>query len=185
MSVIEQQAATISTGTWQSDPVHSTVGFEVKYLGAAKFRGEVSDFAGQLHVEDGSAELSGSGQVASLKTKDENLDAHLQSPDFFDSERHPDISFRSTDVAFVGGTGVRAEGELTIKGVTKPVTLTGTVSAPTVGLDGSEKLGLELTTTIDRTEFGVNWNAPLPGGGLALANDVTLKADLVFAKETE
>jgi polyisoprenoid-binding protein YceI len=184
MSVIEH-AATISTGTWQSDRVHSTVGFEVKYLGAARFRGEVSDFTGELHIEDGNAELSGSGQVASLKTKDENLDAHLQSPDFFDSERHPDISFRSTDVTFVGGTGVRAEGELTIKGVTKPVTLTGTVTAPTVGLDGKEKLGLELTTTIDRTEFGVSWNAPLPGGGLALANDVALKASILFAKETE
>jgi polyisoprenoid-binding protein YceI len=185
MSVIEQTAATISAGTWESDPVHSSVGFEVKYLGAARFRGEVSGFAGELRVEDGSAQLSGSGLVASLKTKDENLDAHLQSPDFFDSERHPDISFRSTDVTFTGGTGVRVEGELTIKGVTNPVTLAGTVAGPTVGLDGREKLGLELTTTIDRTEFGVSWNAPLPGGGLTLANDVALKANLLFARGTE
>jgi polyisoprenoid-binding protein YceI len=185
MSVIEQQAATISAGTWQSDPVHSSVGFEVKYLGTARFRGEVSDFTGQLRVDDGSAELVGSGRVASLKTKDENLDAHLQSPDFFDSERHPDITFRSTDVTFTGGTGVRVPGELTIKGVTRPATLTGTVAAPTVGLDGTEKLGLELSTTIDRTEFGVSWNAPLPGGELTLANDVALRANLLFAKETE
>ena len=184
MSVIEQ-AATISAGTWRSDPVHSALGFEVKYLGAAKFRGEVPDFDGSLVVGDSGTELVGSGRVASLRTKDENLDAHLQSPDFFDAERHPDITFRSTSASFGPADDVTIEGELTIKGVTKPVTLQGTVSAPVADLAGTEKVALELATTIDRTDFGVSWNAPLPGGGLALASDVALKADLVFAKETE
>jgi polyisoprenoid-binding protein YceI len=184
MSVIEQ-AATISTGTWQSDPVHSSVGFEVKYLGTARFRGEVSDFDGVLRVDGDETELAGSGRVASLRTKDENLDAHLQSPDFFDSERHPDIAFRSTSVTFGPDDDVAIDGDLTIKGVTKPVTLRGTLSAPVTDLAGKEKLALELATTIDRTDFGVSWNAPLPGGGLALANDVALKADVVFTKETE
>ena len=184
MSVIEQ-TATITAGTWQSDPVHSSLGFEVKSLGAARFRGEDSDFEGTLRVGEDGAELSGSGRVASLRTKDENLDAHLQSPDFFDSERHPEIAFRSTDVTFGPGDEVTVEGDLTIKGVTKPVVLRGTASAPVADLAGTEKAALELETTIDRTEFGVSWNAPLPGGGLALANDVSLKADLVFAQETE
>jgi polyisoprenoid-binding protein YceI len=183
MSVIEQ-AATISAGTWRSDPVHSTVGFEVKYLGAAKFRGEVSEFDGALVVGDSGTELAGSGRVASLRTKDENLDAHLQSPDFFDAERHPDIAFRSTNVTFGDDGDVAIDGELSIKGITKPVTLEGTYSGPVIGLGGDEKLALDVATTIDRTDFGVSWNAPLPGGGLTLANDVALKADLVFAKET-
>ena len=171
-TTIEQQTA-VPAGTWQADPVHSSVGFAVKYLGVATFTGELTNFEASL--EDG--ELIGMAQVASVEVKDENLKAHLQSPDFFDAERHPAVSFSGREV----GAG-RFEGELTIKGVTRPATLEGTVTGPVTDPYGNERYGLALTTVVDRTAFGLNWNTPLPGGGSALANDVTLRADLSLVK---
>jgi len=171
-TIIEQQTA-VPAGTWQADPVHSSVGFAVKYLGVATFTGELTNFEATL--KDG--ELVGKARVESVEVKDENLKAHLQAPDFFDAERHPEVSFSGRDV----GEG-RFEGELTIKGITQPATLEGTITGPVTDPYGNERYGLALTTVVDRTAFGLDWNAPLPGGGFALANDVTLKADLSLVK---
>lgn len=172
-TAIDTQQTQIPAGTWQADPVHSSVGFAVKYLGVATFSGDVKGFAASL--ADG--RLEGTAQVASIEVKDESLYAHLQSPDFFDAERHPELTFSGTEA----GDG-RFEGELTIKGVTKPVTLQGAVTGPVTDPYGNERYGLALTAVIDRTEFGLDWNNPLPGGGFALANDVTLKAELSLVK---
>jgi polyisoprenoid-binding protein YceI len=172
-TTIEQQQVAVPAGTWQADPIHSSVGFAVKYLGVATFTGELTNFEATL--EDGV--LAGKAQVASVEVKDENLKAHLQAPDFFDAERHPAVAFSGREV----GEG-RFEGELTIKGVTQPATLEGTVTGPVTDPYGNERYGLALTTVVDRTAFGLNWNAPLPGGGFALANDVTLRADLSLVK---
>jgi polyisoprenoid-binding protein YceI len=172
-TTIEQQQVAVPAGTWQADPIHSSVGFAVKYLGVATFTGELTNFEATL--ENG--ELVGKAQVASVEVKDENLKAHLQAPDFFDAERHPEVAFSGREV----GEG-RFEGELTIKGVTQPATLEGTVTGPVTDPYGNERYGLALTTVADRTAFGLNWNAPLPGGGFALANDVTLRADLSLVK---
>jgi polyisoprenoid-binding protein YceI len=171
-TIIEQQTA-VPAGTWQADPIHSSVGFAVKYLGVATFTGELTNFEATL--KDG--ELAGKARVESVEVKDENLKAHLQAPDFFDAERHPEVSFSGREV----GEG-RFEGELTIKGVTRPATLEGTITGPVTDPYGNERYGLALTTVVDRTAFGLNWNAPLPAGGFALANDVTLKADLSLVK---
>jgi polyisoprenoid-binding protein YceI len=172
-TIVEQQQTSVPAGTWQADPVHSSVGFAVKYLGVATFSGELKGFEASL--VDG--ELAGKAQVASIEVKDENLYAHLQAPDFFDVERFPELTFSGRDA----GDG-RFEGELTIKGVTKPVTLEGVVTGPVTDPYGNERYGLALTAVVDRTDFGLAWNAPLPGGGLALANDVTLKAELSLIK---
>jgi len=172
-TTIDQQQTAVPAGTWQADPVHSSVGFAVKYLGVATFTGELTNFEATL--KDG--ELAGKARVESVEVKDENLKAHLQAPDFFDAERHPEVSFSGRDV----GEG-RFEGQLTIKGVTRPATLAGTITGPVTDPYGNERYGLALTTIVDRTAFGLNWNAPLPGGGFALANDVTLKADLSLVK---
>ena len=168
-TIVEQQQTAVPAGTWQPDPVHSSVGFAVKYLGVATFSGELKGFEASL--VDG--ELAGKAQVASIEVKDENLYAHLQAPEFFDAERFPELTFSGRDA----GDG-RFEGELTIKGVTKPVALEGVVTGPVTDPYGNERYGLALTAVIDRTDFGLDWNAPLPGGGFALANDVTLKAEL-------
>jgi len=178
MSTIETTIA--PAGTWALDPVHSTVGFEVAYL-AGTFKGQFRDVDAQLHVGDAGASLEGSARVASVDVKDENLAAHLQSPDFFDAETHPELRFSADDIALDGGT-VTVGGEITIKGVTKPVVVTGTVAEPLTDPYGNERIGLAVTTTVDRTEFGVSWNNPLPGGKPALANEVRIVGELAFVK---
>jgi polyisoprenoid-binding protein YceI len=174
MSTIEQQQTGIPTGTWQADTVHSSVAFEVPYA-VATFRGEVPDFEAKL--EDG--KLTGSAKIASIRIKEENLEAHLLSPEFFDAERHPVVGF-SGDLVRGDGNSVLVEGEITIKGITQPATLTGTITGPTVDHFGANRVGLKLQTTVDRTKFDINWNMPLPNGEPALANEVTLKADLTL-----
>jgi polyisoprenoid-binding protein YceI len=164
----------IPAGTWKADTVHSSVAFEVPYA-VATFSGDVPDF--EATFEDGT--LTGVARIASLRVKDENLQAHLLSPEFFDAERHPEVRFEASDIARDGDT-VTVDGEITIKGITKPTTLSGTIVGPAVDHFGANRVGLSLETTIDRTEYDMKWNMPLPNGEPALANEVTLKADLTL-----
>ena len=178
-------ATTTSTiapaGTWSTDPVHSVVGFEVAYL-AGTFKGTFRDASATLAVaDDGGATLGGSAQVGSVDVKDENLNAHLQSPDFFDAESHPELLFRAEDLRLVGEE-LTIEGEIVIKGVTKPVTLTGTVVPPIEDPWGNTRVGMTVAVTVDRTEFGLDWNNPLPTGDPALGNEVAITAELQFVK---
>ena len=181
MSTTEQITA-VPTGTWTSDPVHSSFGFSVKHMVVATFRGSMTDFDATLTgAEDGSARLEATGRVASVITPDENLTGHIQSPDFFDAERHPEVRYVSTDISREG-EGLVVRGELTLKGVTRPLELRGTLVGPVVGLGDAEKIGVELEGVIDRTEYGLNWNAPLPTGGFAVGNDVRLSAHLELGR---
>jgi polyisoprenoid-binding protein YceI len=168
-------------GTWQLDPVHSRVDFEVAYL-AGTFKGEFHDVSAELEAAAGAASIEGIAKVASVDVKDENLSAHLQSPDFFDAERHPELRFAARDIKLDGDGKVSVNGEITIKGVTKPVHVTGTVTAPIADPYGNDRIGLNLAAGVDRTDFGVNWNTPLPSGEPALANDVKILAELQFVK---
>ena len=135
----------------------------------------------KLDTTETGARIEGTVQVASVDVKDENLTAHLQSPDFFDAERYPELRFLAEGVDLDNET-VEAPGEITIKGVAKPVEVTGTLSEPIEDAWGNERLGLQLTATVDRTEFGVNWNTPLPTGDQALSNIVTILAELQLVK---
>ena len=177
MSTIEQTTQAIPTATWNADPVHSEIAFTVDYM-AGTFRGTFEKFNVQL--VDGV--LSGTADVTSISVKDENLEAHLLSPEFFDAERYPELSFRSTEVSREGDK-VTIAGEVTIKGHTEPAEIRGTFKDPIGDPYGNERLGLKLETTLDRTKFGLTWNAPLPSGEPALANDVTLTAELQLVKE--
>jgi polyisoprenoid-binding protein YceI len=168
-------------GTWSLDPVHSRVDFEVSYL-AGTFKGEFHEVGAELTVDGERASLEGAAKVASVDVKDENLSAHLQSPDFFDAERHPELRFAAEDIRLDGDGKVSVDGELTIRGVTRPVQVTGTVTTPIVDYTGNDRIGLNLSTSVDRTEFGVDWNQALPSGDPALANDVTILAELQFVK---
>jgi polyisoprenoid-binding protein YceI len=175
------ETATLApTGTWRLDPVHSTVGFEIAYL-AGTFKGEFREVASTLEVADDAAALSGAAKVASVDVKDENLAAHLQSPDFFDAERYPELRFAAERVALDGET-VKVDGAITIRGVTKPLTVTGTATPALSDPYGNERIGFALGATVDRTDFGIDWNLPLPAGGPALANEVTIVAELQFVK---
>ena len=181
MSTTEQTTA-VPAGTWITDPVHSSFGFSVKHMVVATFRGSLTDFDATLTgAEDGTARLEAAGRVASVVTADENLTGHIQSPDFFDAERHPEVRYVATDIAR-DGENLLVRGELTLKGVTQPLTLTGTLVGPVVGLGDAEKIGVELEGVIDRTTYGLNWNAPLPTGGLAVGNDVRLTAHLELGR---
>jgi len=175
MSATETQA--LPVGTWSVDPVHSNVGFAVAYM-AGTFTGTFSDF--DASVTDGV--LSGSARVASVQVKDPNLEAHLQSPDFFDAERHPELTFRSSSTLREGDE-LKIDGEITIKGHTEAVQIAGVISEPIADPYGGTRFGLKLETTIDRDRFGVSWNNPLPNGDAALANEVVLTADLQLARQ--
>jgi polyisoprenoid-binding protein YceI len=169
-------------GTWTLDPVHSSASFAVKHMVVATFRGRFEQLDARLVVgEDGEAALSGSVRSDSIVVKDENLAAHLTSPEFFDSERHPEVTFASTSLRRDGDELV-LDGDLTIKGHTHPVQARGTITDPAVTLGDVEKIGIALEAVIDRTQYGLKWNAPLPKGGFALADDVRLIVELELAR---
>ena len=167
---------TIPTGTWTLDKVHSHVSYAVRHAGVSLFKGNVGEFDAEL--TDGM--LRGSADVTSITVNDENLAGHLLSPDFFDAERFRKVSFTSTALRR-GGDQVVVEGELEIRGAKQPVTLTGTIAGP-VDLGGADRIGISLETAIDRTDFGMTWNMELPGGGVALENEIRLTADLELVK---
>ena len=168
----------LPAGTWQMDPIHSTASFAVKHMVVATFRGRFEDFDASFVVdENGEGKLVGTVRTDSIVVKDENLAAHLGSPEFFDTERYPELRFESTSVTREGDELV-VEGDLTIKGNTHPVTGRGTFVGPHENIAGKTGIGVTLETTIDRTQFGLEWNAPLPKGGFALANDVALTIEL-------
>ena len=114
--------------------------------------------------------------------KDEQLSGHLQTPDFFDTQRYPEIAFKATELRRLEDNRVEGKGELTIKGTTQPIQLEGVIAGPSVDVGGRERLGLKLETSIDRTQYGVSWNAPNQSGGDYVANDVKLIAELAFVK---
>lgn len=178
---VSLSATGLPIGTWSLDPTHSSATFAVKHMAVATFRGRFEKFDAALNVDQDSAELQGLVEVSSLLVKDENLQAHLASPDFFDLERYPTISFRSSTVRREGDELI-VDGELTIKGNTRAVEARGTIDGPAVTLGDVVKVGIVLETVIDRTEYGLNWNAPLPKGGFAVANDVKLTIELELVK---
>jgi len=175
MSTTETQA--VPAGTWAVDKVHSSVGFSVAYM-AGTFTGTFGDF--DAAVTDG--RLRGSAKVASVQVKDPNLEAHLQSPEFFDAERHPELTFESSSIER-DGDEVKIDGEITIQGHTEPVQIMGQISDPIADPYGGDRFGLKLEAVIARDGFGMSWNNPLPSGEPALSNDVAITADLQLSKQ--
>jgi polyisoprenoid-binding protein YceI len=127
--------------------------------------------------------LNGSAKVASVHVKDENLAAHLQSPDFFDAQAHPELTFTSKAINR-DGDRVTIDGEITIKGRTETAEITGEISDPIADPYGGERFGLTLQAAVDRDTFGVSWNNPLPSGAPALSNEVTITAELQLSKQS-
>ncbi len=174
---ITQDVTAIPTGTWTLDPVHSDIGFTVKYSAFGTFRGTFAEFDAQL-VDD---KFEGRAKVASVAVDDPNFAGHLQSPDFFDAERNPELLFTSTSIER-DGDAVTIAGELTLRGVMKDVTITGTVTGPGQDLYGNERIAFDIETTVDRRDYGINWNMDLPSGEPALGNDVRITANLAFVQ---
>ena len=164
----------IPAGSWTVDSTHSTALFSVGHAAVGTFRGQFRKV--NATIADGV--LRGEVSLDSLDVFDDNLKGHLLSPDFFDAERNPKLTFSSTGVR-VDGDRLVVEGDLTVRGVTKRVEATGTINGPLdLGDFGGTKLGIDLETVVNRTEFGLNWNAPLAGGKRMLDDDVTLSVHL-------
>ena len=181
MSILTESSATvIPSGTWSIDPVWSALEFEVKKLGVVTVKGRVPGFSGTIQGGEAPS-ITGTVDVSTITTFDETRDGHIQAPDFFDTERYPELRFESTAIETRDDELV-VEGVLTIKDVTNPVELKGRFVGEAVDPYGNDRIGIELAGTVDRTDFGLNWNAPLPGGGFLLPNEVVLKAYLAAVK---
>lgn len=174
MSTTLQQ---VPAGTYTADPVHSSFGFAVTHNGVSSFRGQFEQVAAELE----GGVLVGTAQVESVTTAIPDLKGHLLSPDFFNAAETPTIAFRSTEIRIGEDGSAEVDGELTLRGVTRSVTATGTFASG-VGMSGAEVIGLELEATVDRREYGLNWQVPLPNGGEALGWDVTIQVHLELAK---
>jgi polyisoprenoid-binding protein YceI len=162
-------------GTYTADPVHSSFGFAVRYQGVSLFRGSLSEVSATL--SDG--RLEGTAEVESISIRTpEQFRQHVLSAEFFDAANHPQVRFGSTELDFRPDGTARVAGELTIKGITRPVEATGVWTEPAPDAFGNTRGHLNLDAVVDRTEFDMNWNMPLPSGGAALANDVTLTVEL-------
>ena len=172
-------AATGLAGTaWRVDVAHTTVEFRVRHAGVAKVRGVFKELDGVLAFDaDGTARASGSVAAASLDTRIGARDEHLRSADFFDAEHHPRLTFESTSIE-LDGEELRVRGDLTIRGVTKPIELTGELGGTGVDDEGNERVGLELRGSLDRREYGLTWNAVVTGGGLLVGNRVDIQLDV-------
>jgi polyisoprenoid-binding protein YceI len=182
VSIQEQtaDATQVPAGTWIVDPIHSRVGFAIRHNTVMTFQGTFGAFDAKL--VDG--RLEGTAKVASVQVEDENLAGHLQTPDFFDAERFPELRFVSSRLER-DGNRVSVAGDLTIKGTTVPVDLFGTISGAVTDAYGKQRVGLDLQTTVNRHDFGVSWNADLPGGGTILDDDVTLTANLALVQASD
>ena len=178
MSIVQDTRAVLPTGTWMLDPVHSRIGFAVTHNGISIFRGSFGDVAGALD-ESG---LTGTVRVESIALDDPTLRGHLLSPEFFDVERFPELTYRSKAIRLDGDT-VTVDGEITIKGVTQPLSLEGRLNGPVENPFGTTVLALELESVLDRRTFGLDWNLELPGGGEYLGNEVTLTGVLELKRD--
>lgn len=166
-------------GTWRLDPAHSELTFTVKHLMISKVRGHFRSFDVTIVTAEDPAEstIEATVDVASVDTGVEARDAHLRTSDFFLADEHPQMVFRSTGIE-TDGEDFTITGELSLRGVTKPVTLTGELGGVVTDPYGQTKAGATATTKIDRHDFGVSWNNALEGGGFTLGDEVTVTMEL-------
>jgi len=175
-------SATLLDGTYTADPVHSSFGFAVRYQGVSLFKGTLNEATATLAGN----RLEGSAKVDSISIRTpEQFRAHVLGAEFFDAANHPEVTFTAGSIELDEGGTASAEGELTIKGITRPVQATGTWTPATPDAFGGTRGHLNLEAVIDRTEWDMNWNAPLPSGGKALANEVTLTVELSLLEQQQ
>lgn len=179
-----EAATTPLTGIFEADPVHSTVSFRVAHMGVSMFVGSFADVRARLAREDGRLTLEGAARVESISiTAPPEFRAHVLGEEFFDAERHPEVRFQSQELEVREDGSASVRGELAIKGITRPVTATGRFVDPVDDPFGARRAALELEATVDRRDFGMSWNAPLPKGGDALGTDVTLVVALELVQK--
>jgi polyisoprenoid-binding protein YceI len=175
--------AQLSPGTWAIDPIHSSIGFSVRHLMVSKVRGTFDNFSGEIVVgEDGSASVTAEIAVDSVNTNNEQRDAHLKAADFFDVEQYPTATFRSTGVR-TNGDGFAVDGEFTLKGVTKPITLDLEFNGVNPGMGHGEVAGFEASVVLNRKDFGIDIDMPLETGGAVVGDKVTVTLEIEALKQ--
>ena len=186
MSVVAIPEVKSTTSTWNIDPAHSTAQFKVKHMMISNVKGEFTSLKGALELNEQNLEHSrvqAEIDAASISTREPQRDAHLKSADFFDVEKFPTLLFRSTKVSRKSGDELAVSGELTIHGVTRPVTFR--VEGPSEAATdpwGNKRIGLSGTTKINRKDFGLTWNTALETGGILVGDEVSITLDVQFVK---
>jgi polyisoprenoid-binding protein YceI len=186
MSTLATPNASTATSLWKIDPVHSNAQFKVKHMMISNVKGEFTAVNGTLRLNDNDSTRShveASIDASSINTRDPQRDAHLKSPDFFNVEQFPTLTFKSTRISKKGDDRYSVEGELTIHGVTRNVVLEAEdVSAPAKDPWGNTRIGLSATARINRKDFGLTWNSTLETGGLLVGDEVAITLDVQFIK---
>lgn len=168
-------------GSWEVDPTHSALEFVARYAVFTLVRGRFTSFSGSVVIDPpylGATQIDVDIDASSVDTAMPERDAHLRSAEFFDVERHPTISFRSRDATVLAAGRYTVRGDLTIRGLTQPVRLVVDVFGRAPDVLGNPRLGLKATARVRRSVWGMTWNAPVPGGGVALAEEVDLELDV-------
>ena len=175
----------VPTGTWTVDPGHSRVEFAVKHLGIATVRGAFRSFEGTLEIGDdlSTAKAYGTVDVASVDTNEDARDEHLRSADFFGGDEHPQLSFTATAITPLDEDTFEITGDLTMRGVTRPVTLTAVVEGTETDPWGNERVGLAVTGQINRGEWGMTFNQALGSGNMLVSDKVKLQLELSAVKQ--
>jgi polyisoprenoid-binding protein YceI len=174
--------------TWKIDPTHSEINFKVKHLVVSTVTGHFSKFDASIETnkEDFSdAKINFEADINSISTKNEQRDAHLKSADFFDAEKNPKMSFVSKSVKKISDHEMRVTGNLTIRGVTKEVTLDVIYNGTVAGFGGTEVAGFEVRGKVNRFDFGLQWNAITEAGGVVVSNEVKIEILAEFNKVQE
>jgi len=182
MSITADQIPGYRTGTWAIDPTHTEVGFSVRHLAISKVKGKFENFSGTFVTAENplDSKVEATVEVASINTNQKDRDGHLRTNDFFAAEEHPEFTFVSTGVRQDGGD-FKVDGDLTMRGVTKPVTFDFEFGGFGADAYGNYKAGFTASTVVKREDFGIQWNAPLETGGLLLGSDVTITLDVQAA----
>jgi polyisoprenoid-binding protein YceI len=173
----------LPTGTWRVDPVHSSVEFQVKHLGIATVKGQFTEFEGTLEIGADGARASGSVEVASVDTREPQRDAHLRSADFFEVESFPRIEFASTAIRPLDEDEFEIDADLTIHGVTQPVTLKAVFEGAETDPQGNERVGVSASAQINRSQFGIKFNAALGSGNVVVSDRVKILVDVSAVKQ--
>lgn len=176
----ERGIVRVPTGTWTVDPAHSSVEFRIKHMMISTVRGRFGEFAGTIHAAPDyhQSKARGTVKAASIDTNEPRRDDHLRSADFFDVEHHPEIAFESSRIEHIEKGNYRVGGELTMHGETRPVEFEVTVHGVTKDPQGQDRVGLEVRGTISRAEFGLRWQQALETGGVLVADEVRIVADI-------
>jgi polyisoprenoid-binding protein YceI len=173
----------LPTGTWQVDPVHSSVEFQVRHLGIANVKGQFNKFQGTLEIDETGARAFGTVDVASVDTREPQRDEHLRSADFFEVERFPQIAFQSTAIRALEDEEFEIDADLTIHGVTRNVTLKATLEGSDTDPQGNERIGVSASTQINRGDFEMKFNAALGSGNLVVSDKVKILVDVSAVKQ--